>query len=80
MGFRREWIPNYIDLDDQDLLNQIEILKKEVEDTKLWIDESINEKGPMEYMNKRVAELAYSFACEKYRLFIDEARRRGILN
>ena len=28
MKFGRQWIPNYTDLDDEELLKQIEIIKK----------------------------------------------------
>ena len=79
MKFGLQWIPNYTDLDDEELLKQIEIIKKELEDTKRWLEESAKEKGPMAYMDKRMAKLAYAFAREKYRLYKEEATRRGII-
>lgn len=80
MKFERQWIPNYTELEDEELLKQIELLRKELEDTKNWLEESANEKGPMAYINKRMAKLAHSLAREKYRLYTEEAQKRGILD
>jgi hypothetical protein len=80
MDLRQEWSSQYINLDDQCLLNEIDKLEEDVANTQKWVEELESKKESIEYLNKKMAKLAFGFAREKHLILSQEAHRRGLLN
>ncbi|WP_058486584.1 hypothetical protein [Defluviitalea phaphyphila] len=80
MEMEKKIISKYIELDDQDLLNEINRLKEDLKNTKKWLKELEEEKRTVEYTHKKIAKLALGFTREKYEMLIQEAQRRGLFN
>lgn len=80
MEFRQEWSSPYTDLEDRHLLREIDRLREDMESTQKWIKELEDNEKPMEYINKKMAKLAFGFAREKYFILSQEAHRRGLLS
>lgn len=80
MKYRESSLRQHMELDDQNLLIEIDRLKKDVENTEKWMKELEAEKETIEYINKKVARLAFGFAREKYEILAKEAQRRGLLS
>lgn len=80
MKFRENALPQYMELDDQNLLIEIDRLKEDVKNTERWMKDLEAENEGVEYMNKKIARLAFGFAREKYEVLAQEAQRRGLLS
>ncbi|HHW67044.1 hypothetical protein [Defluviitalea raffinosedens] len=80
MDLRTQWSSQYVHLDDQCLLSEIDKVKKDVESTQKWIEELENKKDSVEYLHKKMAKLAFGFAREKHQILSQEAHRRGLIS
>jgi hypothetical protein len=70
---------SYTQFDDQYLLAEIVKTKKDVEETKELMDQIFEDDQRMDYMDKKIAKLAFSFAYEKYYGLSKEAEKRGLI-